>query len=288
MITATLFSDPACPWAYSESPALRVIEWRYGAQIDWRLVLIGLTERVEQYLERGYTPTRQAQGRIAFKRFGMPFSSKPKDHIASTARGCRALVAARLQNPGSEWAAYRALQLANFNHGLMLDDDEQIAAALSDVEGIDAAAIRAAMDSDEVTAAYEADKAQSRTAAGSPTELQGKAGNTDGAVRYTAPSIVFQSGGLRLEAGGFQPVEAYDVVIANLDPTLTRQAPPETPEPLLTAFPGGLTTQEVAACLTPNNAPVDRGAAEAALIALVAEGRASFAPVGDDGVWRAV
>ena len=24
MIDATLYSDPACPWAYSESPALRV------------------------------------------------------------------------------------------------------------------------------------------------------------------------------------------------------------------------------------------------------------------------
>ena len=288
MITATLFSDPACPWAYSESPALRVIEWRYGDQIEWRLVLIGLTERVEQYLQRGYTPARQAQGRIVFKRFGMPFSSAPKDRVASTARGCRALVATRLQNPGSEWAGYRALQLANFNHGLMLDDDEQIESVLATVPEIDAAAVRAAMDSEEVTAAYEADKAQSRTAAGSPTELQGKAGNTDGAVRYTAPSIIFQSGGLRLEAGGFQPVGAYDVIIANLDPTLTRRDAPETPEPLLAAFPGGLTTQEVAACLTPNNAEVDRSAAESALIGLVAEGRASFEPVGDDGVCRAV
>jgi 2-hydroxychromene-2-carboxylate isomerase len=286
MITATLFSDPACPWAYSESPALRVIEWRYGAQIAWKLVLIGLTENPGQYLARGYTPLRQAQGRLAFRRFGMPFTSAPKDRVAGTARGCRALVATRLLNPGSEWSAYRALQLANFTDGLMLDDDTLIHDVLRTVPGVDADAVRDALDSPEVTEAYEADKSFSRTAAGSPTELQGKAGNSDGAVRYTAPSIIFQSGGLRLEAGGFQTVEAYDVIIANLDPTLERQAPPETPEPLLAAFGGGLTTQEVAACLAPNNAPVDRPAAEAALIELAVTGRASRTSLGDDALWQ--
>ena len=51
MISATLYSDPACPWAYSESPALRVIEWRYGDQLDWRLVLVGLTEDASQYAQ---------------------------------------------------------------------------------------------------------------------------------------------------------------------------------------------------------------------------------------------
>ena len=60
MISATLYSDPACPWAYSESPALRVIEWRYGDQLDWRLVLIGLTEEASQYERRGYSPIRGA------------------------------------------------------------------------------------------------------------------------------------------------------------------------------------------------------------------------------------
>ena len=90
-------------------------------------------------------------------------------------------------------------------------------------------------------AAYEQDKAQTRTAAGSPTELQGKAGNSDGAVRYTAPSLLFETAdGRRLEAGGFQPVEAYDVLIANLDPTLERQAPPEDPGQLLEYFEFGL------------------------------------------------
>jgi protein-disulfide isomerase-like protein with CxxC motif len=287
MISATLFSDPACPWAYSASPALRVIEWRYGEQVEWKLVVIGLTEHADQYASRGYTAARQARGKLSFRRFGMPFATDVKERLSGTAPGCRAIVAARLQTPGSEWAVYRALQLANFTTGLLLDDDDQIHEVLRGVDGVDADAVRAAMNSDEVTAAYEADKAASRTAAGSPTEMQGKAGNSDGAVRYTAPSVVFQFGGLRLEAGGFQTVEAYDVVVANLDPTLERRAAPETPEPLLAAFPSGLTTQEVAACMTSSNDAVDRPAAEAALIELVAGGKATRTGLGDDALWRA-
>jgi predicted DsbA family dithiol-disulfide isomerase len=287
MISATLYSDPACPWAYSESPALRVIEWRYGDQLDWALVLIGLTERSDQYAARGYTPLRGALGQLSFRRYGMPFSPAPKARLSATARACRAVVAARLANPGSEWAVFRALQLANFTTPLVLEDDEGVGDALRGLPGVDADAIIATLDSPEVTEAYEADKAATRTAAGSAAELQGKTATTDGPVRFTAPSVVFQSNGTSLVAGGFQPVEAYDVLIANLDPALSRREPPENPAPLLDAFPGGLTTQEVAALMTHGNDAVDRQAAEAALIELVAEGRAVRQPLGDDALWRA-
>src|ERR1700739_5035730 len=274
MITATLYSDPACPWAYSESPALRVIEWRYGDQLDWKLVLIGLTERSDQYAARGYTPLRGALGQLSFRRYGMPFAPAPKSRLSATARACRAVVAARLANPGSEWAVFRALQFANFTTPLVLEDDEGMRDALRGVPGVDADAIIEALDSPEVTEAYEADKAATRTAAGSAAELQGKTATTDGPVRFTAPSIVFQSNGASLVAGGFQPVEAYDVLVANLDPALSRREPPEDPAPLLDYFSGGLTTQEVAALMTHGNDAVDRRSAEAALIELVAEGRA--------------
>jgi len=286
MITATLYSDPACPWAYSESPALRVIEWRYGDQLEWKLVLIGLTEDSAQYAARGYTPLRGALGQLSFRRFGMPFAPEPKARLSATARACRAVVAARLQSPGSEWAVFRALQLANFTSGLVLEDDAGLRDALADVPGIDADVLVAALDSDAVTAAYEADKADTRTAAGSAAELQGKTASTDGPVRFTAPSIVFRSNGTALVAGGFQPVEAYDILIANLDPGLERTEPPQTPTPLLERFGEGLTTQEVAALMTAGNDAPDRRAAEAALIELVAEGQATREQLGDDAVWR--
>ena len=286
MITATLFSDPGCPWAYSESPALRVIEWRYGDQLDWRLVLIGLTESSDQYAARGYTPLRGALGQLSFRRFGMPFSPAPKPSLSATSRACRVIIAARQADSGSEWRVFRALQLANFTTPLVLEDDDGLREVIANLGGVDADAVVSAIDSDAVVAEYESDKALSRTAEGSATQLQGKGGNSDGAYRYTAPSVIFErEDGLTLEAGGFQPVEAYDVILANLDPTLARQAPPETPAPLLAHFTGGLTTAEVAACMTHGNDAVDRQAAEAALIELVDGGDVVRLPLGDDALW---
>jgi hypothetical protein len=217
----------------------------------------------------------------------MPFSLEPKSRLAASSRACRAVIAARREWPGSEWAVFRTLQLANFNTPLLLDEDDQLREVLSVVDGVEPERIVALIDTPEVIAEYEQDKAQTRTAAGSPTELQGKAGNTDGQVRYTAPSVVFTrvADGLRLEAGGMQTVDAYDVLVANLDPTLERRDPPEDPGALLEHFPLGLTTAEVAWLLTPNNGLPDLPAAERALLGLIGEGRAERHPLGGDALW---
>jgi predicted DsbA family dithiol-disulfide isomerase len=284
-IRTTLYSDPACPWAYSGVPALRVLEWRYGNQLDWRLVLIGLTEDASQYVARGYTPLRGALGQLRFRRYGMPFAPQPKERVSATARACRAVVAARLERPGDEWRVFRALQLANFTAPLVLDDDEQLRDVLRTIPRLDADTIVARLDDPQVTAAYERDRAEARTAAGSPAELQEKTAATDGPVRFTAPSVVFELGDQRLVAGGFQPIEAYDVLVANLDPTLERNDAPDDPLPLLERFTDGLTTQEVAALMTLGNDPVDRGAAEQALVTLVASGDAVRRQLGDDALW---
>lgn len=284
-ITVTHHTDPGCPWAYSASPALAVLRWRYREQLDWRLVTIGLTERAEQYVERGYTPLRGAVGQQRFRRFGMPLAPQPKPRVAGTAPMCRAIHATRLQAPEREHAVFRALQFAQFTTPLVLDEPADLMTALDGVPGIDAAAIVGALDDDAVTAAYEADRAEARTAAGSPTEFQGKAAQTDGPVRYTAPSLIFERDGARLEAGGFQPVEAYDVCLANLAPDLERTPPPADPRALLESEPDGLTTEEVAAVMTHGNDAPDRVAAEAALIELLAEGGARRIGVGDDALW---
>lgn len=288
MIETTIYNDPACPWAYSENPALRVIEWRYREQLNWRLVLIGLTEDASEYEQRGYTTLAGALSQAQFRRrYGMPFAAAPKPRLSGTSRACRVVVAARLDQPGSEWRVFRALQLANFTTPMLLDEDRQLVGALRGVAGIDAEALVARIDDGDVVEAYHRDRDETRTAAGSAAELQGKTRVTDGPVRFSAPSLVFANDGTRLVAGGFQPVEAYDVLIANLDPTLERQAPPADPAPLLEFFSDGLTTQEVAALLAGNNERPDRAAAEVALLELVASGGALREPLGDDALWRA-
>ena len=286
-VTTVLHNDPGCPWAYSANPAFRVLEWRYGAQLDWRLVLIGLTESAEQYVARGYTPLRSALGQARFRRFGMPFSPTPKARVSATARACRAVVAARLLDPGSEWRVFRALQLANFTSPIVLEDEAAIREVLDRVEGVDASAIVSMLDDPAVTDAYEQDRAEARAAGGSSAELQGKTAQSDGPVRFTAPSIVFERGPQRFVAGGWQPIEAYDVLVVNLEPALTRRAAPDNPAPLLEEFPDGLTTQEVAQLLVRGNEAPDRIAAEERLLELVADAKATRTPLGDDALWRA-
>ena len=285
-ISITHFSDPGCPWAYSASPALAVLRWRYGAQLDWRMVTIGLSEDPQRYVERGYTPTRMTVGNLGFRRYGMPFGAEPRARVAATARACRAIVATGLLDPGREHDALRALQFGWFTTTLVLDEDADIATALERAGGLDVAAIVAAIDDERTIERYEADKALTRTAAGSPTDFQGKARQTDGPIRYSAPSLVFESDGRRLEAGGFQGIEAYDVLIANLDPTLARASPPESPLQALERFPGGLVTQEVGAIMTDNNQLPDRPAAERALVELVGSGAARRTSLGDDALWQ--
>jgi protein-disulfide isomerase-like protein with CxxC motif len=284
-ISVTHVSDPGCPWAYSAAPHHAVLHWRYGDQLDWRLALIGLAETGESYDARGYAPVSGATGYLKFRQYGMPFDTQPRERNIGTGRACRAIVAARRIDPALEIRAFRALQLARFTTTTLFDTDEGIRAALNGLDRADA--IVAAIDDPATEAAYQEDRALVRTATGSPTEFQGKAANTDGAVRYTAPSLLFaHRDGRTLEAGGYQPVEAYDVVIANLDPGLTRRPPGEDVVEVLAAFPYALTTREVAAVMAPHLVAPDERTAEEALIAAAGTGAVRRESIGGGALWH--
>jgi protein-disulfide isomerase-like protein with CxxC motif len=288
-IAAIHFSDPHCPWAYSASPALSALHWRFGDQLDWRLVMIGLSEGPERYVESGYTAVRSAQGFRTFgRRFGMPFAGQPRERVTGTGRACRAVVATRLRQPEAELSVFRALQLAQFTTTLLLDADDDLRVALSRAAGdVDVEAIIGALDDPAVEAAYQEDRALARTAAGRPIEAQGRAANTDGAVRYTAPSVIFTTeDGRSLEVGGFQPLESYDTALANLDVSLNRRPPAEDVVDVLRALPYAPVTREVAMCMTTNLGEVDDDAAERALIAAAGEGLVRREAVGDGALWR--
>lgn len=289
-IAATLHNDPGCPWGYSAWPDLTVLRWRYGTQLDWRLVLIGLAETNERYVKAGYTPARMASNAMFRRRYGMPFGTAPRERVLGTGRACRAIVAVRRSQPALEWDALRALQFGWFTTDLVLDEDAGIAAALhAGAPSVDVDAVLALLDDPAVEEAYQADRAETRSAAGSPTEAQGKTATTDGPVRYTAPSLVLRTeDGRSLEAGGFQSLEAYDVLLANLDPGLVRRAPAADAVEAVAAFPHGLTTAEVAALLQPHPLTErDLDAAEDALLSAAADGAVTRTPLGHDALWRA-
>jgi 2-hydroxychromene-2-carboxylate isomerase len=287
VIRLTHFSDPGCPWAWSNGPAFAVLQWRYGGQLQWRHVMIGLTETAEQYRRRGYTGESQARNYRRFRTLGMPFATEPRDRLHATWPMCRVVVAARRLAPEREWAVFRALQFAQFTSALTLDEPAGIEQALAWLPGIDAAALVAASTEPETEELFAADRALARSAAGGPTEFQGRSATTpEGEVRFTAPSLLLTAtDGRSLEVGGFQPLEAYDVAIANLDRSLERRPPADDGAEVLAAFPDGLTTAEVAAVMARHLRPPERDAAEDALISAVAAGTASRRSFGDDALW---
>jgi hypothetical protein len=250
--------------------------------------MIGLSESVEAYKKRGFTTQRMALGYVKFRDdFGMPFDVTPRTSLSATGYPCRAVVATRLIAPEHELSVFRALQFTRFASQLIFDTEEGVRGALARVDGVDADEIVAAISDEATETAYQADRAEIRKAAGSPTEFQGKSASTDGAVRYTAPSLVFNhSGGGSLEAGGFQPLAAYDVCIANLDVTLDRRAEAEDVAEAIDVVGYSLTTAEVASIMAPHLTDPDIREAERALITAAGEGKVRGEPLGSSTLWH--
>jgi protein-disulfide isomerase-like protein with CxxC motif len=287
-IVAWHFTDPGCPWAYSSRPAIARLRWRFGDQLDWRLVLIGLSENGERYEERGFTAARMAAGWGKFEqRFGMPFATAVKPRVAGTSRACRAVIAARGVSPELGYAALRAIQIMQFTTADLMEDDDALRRALEGIDGLDPAAVVGRIDDPAIVALYEQDKARARTADGRPTHVQNRHAETDGPVRYTAPSVVFEDDGEWLEVGGFQPFESYDTALANLDPSLERRPAPERAADAVLAYPIGLTTAEVASIMRESDLDdADLPATEKELIAAVGEGELIAEAAGTSAIWR--
>ena len=185
--------------------------------------MIGLTENGAVYEKRGYTPGSQARGYRKFRHRGMPFATEPRERIHGTWPMCRVVVATRRLAPEQEFAVFRALQFAQFTSTRFLEDPQR--APRRDRLG---ARHRRRRDHRRRERPRDRDASSSRTATrparaeGGPTEFQGKSANTDGRVRFTAPSLRFSNGTTTLEAGGFQSFEAYDVL---------RRQPRHEPDP---------------------------------------------------------
>ena len=85
---------------------------------------------------------------------------------------------------------------------------------------------RHASTTPDVVAEYERQRVEARSASGSPAQAQDKTSTSDGPVRFTAPSVVFRRGEETAVAGGWQPLLAYDMLLANFAPDLERVPSP--------------------------------------------------------------
>jgi hypothetical protein len=117
-----LFTDPACPFAFSAEPVRQRLRWHCGDGLRWipRMIVLTLEEGEAERLAEG-APGLQ-------RRFGMPIDPAPYPRPASSEPACRAVVATRVHQPGRAQALLRRLRVRVMQGGL-LDDPELIAAA---------------------------------------------------------------------------------------------------------------------------------------------------------------
>jgi predicted DsbA family dithiol-disulfide isomerase len=240
-VEVTLFTDPACPFAFSAEPARMRLAWHYGEQLRWRRRMIVLTR------EPGEAEKLAAGAPTLQRLHGMPIVPAPYPRPASSEPACRAVVAARLHAPHAEAALLRRLRVRTMAGGL-LDDPALIAAAARDA-GLDPVELERWCGEPEVGRALEEDAAAARAPAPAARALDHKLGGPPGQRRYTAPSVELRRDGHGepFVLPGFHPVEAYEAAIANLAPELLRRPVPASVAEVLTWAGEPLATAEVAA-----------------------------------------
>ena len=173
----------------------------------------------------------------------MPIHPFPASRPASSEPACRAVVAARLNAPGTEARLLRALRTRTMSGGL-LDDPQLIDVAGRDA-GLDPLQLRAWSDEPATGEALAQDIAASRQPSAAARALDHKLGGPSEQRRYTAPSYELATAQASACVPGFNPVEAYEAAIANLAPGLPRRPPPETAVELLEWAEMPLATAEV-------------------------------------------
>jgi predicted DsbA family dithiol-disulfide isomerase len=269
------FTDPACPFAWSAEPARRRLQWLYGDQLTWTPRMVVLSESPEEYVEKGFTPDKQVAGMamIAAK-YGMPIDATQRPRMTATVDACRAVVAARVHAPDRAEALLRRLRVHHMG-GDLIDEPEVLGAAGAEA-GIDPADLRAWSTEPAVEEELRADAHAARSPLPAARALDHKLAGPADERRYTCPSLVFHAEERApVVAPGFQPLAAYEVVLANLSPGLVRRQDPDSVAEVLAWAREPLAAAEVAAVL---DAPREDVEAELGLVATEDAGLWSLEP----------
>ena len=247
IIRITEFTDPGCPFAWSAEPFRRKLEWRYGDQIAWRLRMVVLADRREDYEDEGLTPEKvKRQYETLSREHGMPMDTTLRDRLWATAPACRAVVAVRLHAPTAERALLRTLRVRHFA-GQYLDDRATLEDAARDAR-LDPVAIEGWMQAPETQRMLDEDRAAARNTTRAALAIDHELAAANGGRHYTCPSyeIVRFDDGTQIDVRGFQPYDAYEVALANLAPDAELRAPPKSVLELLEWAREPLATREVA------------------------------------------
>jgi hypothetical protein len=171
--------------------------------------------------------------------------TESKDGLTATVDACRAYVGARMHDPERCDILLRALRRRAFSDGQPLDDVNTIRGAARDA-GISTDTLDAWLSDDDVEAALRDDMAATRAPLPEALALAHRLSKSDGRLRYSTASAVFERDERRVVMPGFQPFAVYEVAIANVAADVQRRPTPSSVEEILAWAPYPLATAEVA------------------------------------------
>ena len=240
-VQVTLFTDPACPFAFSAEPVRQRLLWHYGEQLEWTTRMIVLTDEPGE-AEKLATGAPNLQ-----RRYGMPIDPAPYPRPSSSEPACLAVVAARLDDPAAADRLLRRLRVRRMAGGLL--DDAALIDAAADDAGLDPAQLRKRSEGEEAREALASDRRAARRPTEAALALRHRLGGSQHVLRYVAPSYELTSDGATASIPGFNPYEVYETALANLDPSLERRETPREVDEVLAWAREPLATAEIVALL---------------------------------------
>lgn len=245
-VDVTIYTDPGCPFGFNAQRQEAQLQWHYGAGLDIRRRMIVLSEETSSFEERGLSREMVAGNAKRLRSlYGMPMLTDPPDRLAATIQACRVYVGARTHDPARADLLLRHLRRRAFSEGQPLDALDTLHAAGTDA-GLASAPIDGWLADEHVERALREDMAATRAPLPEALALAHRLSRSNGGLRYSTASAVFERGDRRVVMPGFQPFAVYEVAVANVAPELDRRPPPHTVEEALAWAPYPLATAEVA------------------------------------------
>jgi predicted DsbA family dithiol-disulfide isomerase len=245
-VKVTIYTDPGCPFGFNAQRQEAQLLWHYGEGLDITRRMIVLTDKSTSFEERGLSREMVAGNAKRLRSlYGMPMLTEPPDRLGATIEACRVYVGARIHEPARADLLLRSLRRRAFSEGHPLDELDTIHGAGADA-GVAPQTLDDWLADEQVERALREDMAATRAPLREALALSHRLSRSNGGLRYSTASAVFERGDRRVVMPGFQPFAVYEVAVANVDPELERRPPPQTVEEVLSWAPYPLATAEVA------------------------------------------
>ncbi len=236
-VAVTEYTDPICSWAWGTEPKLRLLQWRHGHRLTWRVVMGGLVGDATQG-RADWDPARAAGPMSDYWRrssayTGQPYPMPMHRMARSTDPVGRAAVAARPQGDDVAARVLRRFRESTFVFGVTPETPDDFVAAAIGVPGLDIAQWRAALADPASEVAYRADWEETRQPNDHVRNLTGEQvgigamKQTDGRDRYAFPTLIMTGPAGSFTVPGWMPCGAYAEALESASPGSTSDPRPD-------------------------------------------------------------